>query len=164
MLVAGQPGEDAADENTVLTATENGFGKRTPISEYTRHGRGSKGMISIQTTERNGAVIGAALVSPKDELMLISTGGVLIRTKARDISEMGRATQGVTLISLDQGTKLAGIEKIGETDEEPANGNGNGHGEAPLGGAPDEDASGNAEEGDSSPGTDADPDAGPTIH
>jgi DNA gyrase subunit A len=146
MLVAGQPGDETAEENrdhTVLTATENGYGKRTPIAEYTRHGRGSKGMIAIQTTERNGAVVGAALVTLKDELMLISTGGVLIRTKAADISEMSRATQGVTLISLDQGTKLAGIEKIGETDEEPgngangANGNGvNGHADEDLDAGP----------------------------
>ena len=112
MLVAG-------DENEyVLTATENGFGKRTPIGEYTRHGRGTKGMIAIQTSERNGNLVGAALVNLKDELMLISTAGVLIRTKAADISEMGRSTQGVTLISLDQGSRLAGIEKIGETEEE----------------------------------------------
>jgi DNA gyrase subunit A len=150
MLVAGQPGDETAEENrdhTVLTATENGYGKRTPIAEYTRHGRGSKGMIAIQTTERNGAVVGAALVTLKDELMLISTGGVLIRTKAADISEMGRATQGVTLISLDEGTKLAGIEKIGETDEEPGNG-GNG-------------ANGNGVNGHADEDLDAGPGAGP---
>ena len=123
MLVAG-------DENeTVLTATENGFGKRTPIAEYTRHGRGTKGMIAIQTSERNGNLVGAALVKPSDELMFISTAGVLIRTRAGDISEMGRSTQGVTLISLDEGTKLAGVEKIGETDDDAgANGEGNGNG------------------------------------
>jgi DNA gyrase subunit A len=117
MLVAGD------DDQTVLTATENGYGKRTPISEYTRHGRGTKGMIAIQTTERNGNLVGAALVNLKDELMLISTAGVLIRTKAGDISEMGRATQGVTLIALDPGTRLAGVEKIGEGVED-ANGAG----------------------------------------
>jgi len=122
MLVAGD------EDQCVLTATENGYGKRTPIGEYTRHGRGTKGMIAIQTTERNGKLVGAALVTLKDELMLISTSGVLIRTKAGDISEMGRSTQGVTLISLDPGTRLAGIEKIGETDEY-ANGNGNGEAE-----------------------------------
>jgi len=108
----------AANENfSVLTATENGFGKRTPIAEYTRHGRGTKGMIAIHTNERNGEVVGALLVQPDDELMLISTGGVLIRTLVKEIREMGRSTQGVTLINLDDGTKLAGIEKIIETED-----------------------------------------------
>jgi DNA gyrase subunit A len=102
----------------VLTATENGFGKRTAIAEYTRHGRGTKGMIAIQASDRNGRLIGAVLVSDTDELMLISTGGVLIRTLVQDIREMGRSTQGVTLINLDDGTKLAGMEKIIETEEE----------------------------------------------
>ena len=106
------------EEQSVLTATENGFGKRTAIAEYTRHGRGTKGMIAIQTSDRNGKLIGAVLVSDTDELMLISTGGVLIRTLVQDIREMGRSTQGVTLINLDDGTKLAGMEKIIETDEE----------------------------------------------
>ncbi|MFO7188463.1 MAG: DNA gyrase subunit A [Pseudomonadota bacterium] len=109
----------AKDETqTVLTATENGYGKRTPISEYTRHGRGTQGMIAIQTTERNGKLIGALLVNEQDELMLVSTGGVLIRTKVAQIREMGRSTQGVSLISLDEGTKLAGIAKVLESDEE----------------------------------------------
>jgi DNA gyrase subunit A len=106
------------EEQSVLTATENGFGKRTAIAEYTRHGRGTKGMIAIQTSDRNGRLIGAVLVSDTDELMLISTGGVLIRTLVQDIREMGRSTQGVTLINLDDGTKLAGMEKIIETEEE----------------------------------------------
>ncbi|MBL8502717.1 MAG: DNA gyrase subunit A [Rhodocyclaceae bacterium] len=108
------------EEQSVLTATENGFGKRTAIAEYTRHGRGTKGMIAIQTSDRNGRLIGAVLVADTDELMLISTGGVLIRTLVQDIREMGRSTQGVTLINLDDGTKLAGLEKIIETDEEQA--------------------------------------------
>jgi DNA gyrase subunit A len=111
----------ADSENySVLTATENGFGKRTPIAEYTRHGRGTKGMIAIQTSERNGKVVGAVLVQAgpsTDEIMLISTGGVLIRTPVTDIREMSRATQGVTLINLDDGTKLAGIEKVIETED-----------------------------------------------
>ncbi|MCX7171155.1 MAG: DNA gyrase subunit A, partial [Proteobacteria bacterium] len=111
MLVA------ANEDFSVLTATENGFGKRTQIAEYTRHGRGTKGMIAIHTSERNGKVVGALLVQPDDELMLISTGGVLIRTLVREIREMGRSTQGVTLINLDDGTKLAGIEKIIETED-----------------------------------------------
>ena len=101
---------------SVLTATENGFGKRTPIAEYPRHGRGGQGMIAIQTSERNGALVGAVLVDDNDEVMLISTGGVLIRTAVAQIREMGRSTQGVTLISLDEGEKLAGLERIEERD------------------------------------------------
>ena len=119
----------AEDENqSVLTATENGYGKRTPIAEYTRHGRGTKGMIAIATTERNGKVVAATLVRPEDEIMLITTGGVLIRTRVAEIREMGRATQGVTLIALDEGTKLSGLQRVVESDAE--NGHG-GNGEAP---------------------------------
>ncbi|MDR2014105.1 MAG: DNA gyrase subunit A [Azoarcus sp.] len=107
----------ARDEiHSVLTATENGYGKRTPVSEYTRHGRGTKGMIAIQTSERNGALVGAALVEPKDEVMLISTTGVLIRTRVESIREMGRSTQGVTLINIDEGSALASIEIVAESD------------------------------------------------
>ena len=118
----------AHDESkAVLTATENGFGKRTPIAEYTRHGRGGQGMIAIQGSERNGALVGAVLVDDNDEVMLISTGGVLIRTKVSQIREMGRSTQGVTLISLGEGEKLAGLERIEERDLATGNG-GNGNG------------------------------------
>ncbi|MDN7672293.1 DNA gyrase subunit A [Burkholderia oklahomensis] len=113
MLVAG------SEEQSVLTATENGFGKRTPITEYTRHGRGTKGMIAIQTSERNGRVVAATLVDPEDQIMLITTAGVLIRTRVSEIREMGRATQGVTLISLDEGTKLSGLQQIAEADADP---------------------------------------------
>jgi DNA gyrase subunit A len=112
MLVA----ED--EQQSVLTATENGYGKRTPIIEYTRHGRGTKGMIAIQQSGRNGQVVTAALVRPEDEVMLISTGGVLIRTSVSSIREMGRSTQGVTLINLGEGEKLAGLERVVETEEE----------------------------------------------
>jgi DNA gyrase subunit A len=109
----------AEDETqSVLTATENGYGKRTPIVEYTRHGRGTKGMIAIQQSARNGKVVAAALVRPDDEVMLISTGGVLIRTSVKSIREMGRSTQGVTLINLDEGEKLAGLERVVERDDE----------------------------------------------
>jgi DNA gyrase subunit A len=114
----------AQDETrSVLTATENGFGKRTPIAEYTRHGRGTQGMIAIQTSERNGKVVAATLVNKEDELMLITTGGVLIRTRVSEIREMSRSTQGVTLINLGEGEKLAGLGKVVERDEE---GNGEG--------------------------------------
>ena len=102
----------------VLTATENGFGKRTAIADYTKHGRGTKGMIAISTSERNGKVIGAVLVEPEDEVMLISTGGVMIRTPVEQVRETSRSAQGVTLINLDDGTKLAGIDKVIETEEE----------------------------------------------
>jgi len=104
------------EQQSVLTATENGFGKRTPITEYTRHGRGTKGMIAIQTSERNGKVVAATLVETTDEIMLITTGGILIRTRVSEIREMGRATQGVTLIAVEDGTKLSGLQRIVETD------------------------------------------------
>ena len=107
-----------SEQQSVLTATENGYGKRTPVSEYTRHGRGTKGMIAIQTSERNGKVVSAVLVNPSDEIMLITTGGVLVRTRVSEIREMGRATQGVTLISVDEGTWLSGLQRIVESDAE----------------------------------------------
>ncbi|MEK9776005.1 MAG: DNA gyrase subunit A, partial [Quisquiliibacterium sp.] len=112
MLVAGD------EKQSVLTATENGFGKRTPIAEYTRHGRGTKGMIAIQTTERNGKVVAAVLVEANDQIMLITTGGVLVRTRVSEIREMGRATQGVTLIAVDEGTTLSGVQRVVESDSD----------------------------------------------
>jgi DNA gyrase subunit A len=110
LLVAGD------ETDSVLTATENGYGKRTPITEYTRHARATQGMIAIQTTARNGKVVAASLVKEDDEIMLITDGGVLIRTRVKEIREMGRSTQGVTLISLDEGQKLIGVESIQETE------------------------------------------------
>ncbi|MEB2401577.1 DNA gyrase subunit A [Parapusillimonas granuli] len=110
LLVAGD------ESQSVLTATENGFGKRTSIAEYTRHGRGTKGMIAIQTSARNGKVVGAVLVRPSDEIMLITTGGVLVRTRVSEIREMGRATQGVTLISVDEDSMLSGVRRVVESD------------------------------------------------
>ena len=107
----------AEDETqSVLTATENGFGKRTSIVEYTRHGRGTKGMIAIQQSERNGKVVAATLVRAEDEIMLITDKGVLVRTRVSEIRELGRATQGVTLIALDDGSKLSGLQRIVEND------------------------------------------------
>jgi len=102
----------------VLTATENGFGKRTPITEYTRHARATQGMIAIQTSERNGKVVAATLVKPDDEIMLITTGGVLIRTRVKEIRAMSRSTQGVTLINLDKGETLISLEKLAESENE----------------------------------------------
>ena len=100
------------EQQSVLTATENGFGKRTPIAEYTRHGRGTQGMIAIQTSERNGAVIGAVQVKAGDEIMLISNGGTLVRTSVDEVRDMGRNTQGVMLIRLSDNEKLVEIERV----------------------------------------------------
>jgi len=113
MLVA----EDSdSNPQSVLTATENGYGKRTSIAEYTRHGRGTKGMIAIQQSERNGKVVAATLVRADDEIMLITDKGVLVRTRVAEIRELGRATQGVTLIALDDGAQLSGLQRIAEND------------------------------------------------
>jgi len=120
MLVAdGEASGESAEpnaRNSVLTATENGYGKRTNITEYTRHGRGTKGMIAIQQSERNGKVVAATLVGTDDEIMLITDKGVLVRTRVAEIREMGRATQGVTLIALDDGAQLSGLQRIVEND------------------------------------------------
>ncbi|MCG2577100.1 DNA gyrase subunit A [Dechloromonas sp. XY25] len=104
-----------SDQQTVLVATENGFGKRTVLADFRHSGRGTQGVKAIADSERNGIVIGAKLVNDEDEVMLITTGGVLIRTRVAEIRGMGRATQGVTLISLDDGEKLAGLEKVAES-------------------------------------------------
>ncbi|HTO43716.1 MAG TPA: DNA gyrase subunit A [Burkholderiales bacterium] len=141
----------AEDEtHSVLTATENGYGKRSPIAEYTRHARATQGMIAIQTSARNGKVVAAKLVKPEDQIMLITTGGVLIRTRVSEIREMGRATQGVTLINLGPEEKLAGLEKVIESEE---NGTGNGNGSAHA----DDAVEGN---GQSEGGVDSGPDGG----
>lgn len=137
----------AEDETqSVLTATENGYGKRTSIVEYTRHGRGTKGMIAIQQSERNGKVVAATLVHADDEIMLITDKGVLVRTRVSEIRELGRATQGVTLIALDEGSKLSGLQRIVENDANVADadtdgdGNVDGGGSADSGAAPTTDA------------------------
>ena len=116
MLVAEQDETQSASPVSVLTATENGYGKRTSIIEYTRHGRGTKGMIAIQQSERNGKVVAATLVRAEDEIMLITDKGVLVRTRVSEIRELGRATQGVTLIALDKATRLIGVQRIVEND------------------------------------------------
>ncbi len=109
----------AENENeTLLVATENGYGKRTALKEFRHSGRGTQGVKAIATSERNGTVVAARLVNDEDEIMLITTGGVLIRTRVKEIRELGRATQGVTLINLGAGEKLSGLEKIVETDDE----------------------------------------------
>jgi DNA gyrase subunit A len=126
MLVA----ED--EQQSVLTATQNGFGKRTSITEYTRHGRGTKGMIAITQSERNGKVVAATLVRADDEIMLITDKGVLVRTRVSEIRELGRATQGVTLIGLDEGSKLSGLQRIVENDANPLTDDAAGEDDAPL--------------------------------
>ena len=106
------------DQQTVLVATENGFGKRTVLADFRHSGRGTQGVKAIAISERNGMVVAARLVNDEDEIMLITTGGVLIRTRVKEIRELGRATQGVTLINLGDGEKLSGLEKVVETDDE----------------------------------------------
>ncbi len=113
-----------ASEGDVLTVTENGYGKRTPIDQYPVHGRGGQGVISIQTSERNGSVVGAVQVTEEDEVMMISDGGTLVRNRVAEISQMGRNTQGVIMIRLHKQERLIGIERVesldGEGDEDEA--------------------------------------------
>ncbi|WP_291986829.1 DNA gyrase subunit A [Candidatus Accumulibacter sp. ACC007] len=122
-----------SDQQTVLVATENGFGKRTALADFRHSGRGTQGVIAIAASERNGKVVAARLVSDDDEIMLITTGGVLIRTRVREIRELGRATQGVTLIALDAGEKLAGLEKVVESEDDADVGELDEHSSAPGG-------------------------------
>ncbi|MCL2076483.1 MAG: DNA gyrase subunit A [Betaproteobacteria bacterium] len=107
-----------SEDETVLVATENGYGKRTRLADFRRSSRGAQGVLAIAASERNGKIVAAKLVTDEDEVMLITTGGVLIRTRVSEIRELGRATQGVTLISLDEGEKLSGMEKIAENGED----------------------------------------------
>ena len=112
-----------ASESLVLTATENGYGKCTPAADYRKQGRAGQGLLSIRTSRRNGAVVGAELVEQSDELMLITDGGKLVRTRVNEVSVLGRGTQGVKLISLSNGERLVGLERLvdvqDEIDEEP---------------------------------------------
>ena len=99
-------------DGLILTATENGYGKRTPVSDFPTQGRGGQGVIAIQTSERNGDTVGAVRVSDDDEIMLISSNGTLVRTGVDDISVMGRNTQGVRLIRVESGQRLVGLARI----------------------------------------------------
>ncbi len=109
-------------DGTILTATENGFGKRTRVDEFPLQGRGGQGVIGIQTSERNGRMVGAIQVEPGDDVVLISSVGTLVRTPVDEISEQGRNTQGVRLIRLDEGERLVGLDRIialsGDDDQE----------------------------------------------
>ncbi|WP_255987318.1 DNA gyrase subunit A [Chitinolyticbacter albus] len=131
---------ESADQQ-VLTATENGYGKRTPIADYRLTSRGTQGVIAIDTGERNGKLVAATLVEESDHLMLITTGGVLIRTRVAEIRETGRAAQGVRLINLDEGEKLSGLEKVAEADEDEVV-LGEAEGDAPAGDTPAGEAAG----------------------
>jgi DNA gyrase subunit A len=102
----------SGDDGLILAASENGYGKLTTIDEFPQHGRGGQGVIAMQTTERNGRMVGALRVAQDDEVMLISSGGTLVRTPVKDISVQGRNTQGVRLIRLDDGDRLVGLERI----------------------------------------------------
>lgn len=143
-LITFAPECEQQSELQVLTATANGYGKRTPIADYSRKNKGGQGNIAINTGERNGELVAATLVSESDDLMLITSGGVLIRTKVEQIRETGRAAAGVKLINLDEGETLVSLERVAEEEsdeaEEPAvetpisadaaGGAGNPHGEA----------------------------------
>ena len=107
----------SSEDESVLVATENGFGKRTVLSDFRKSGRGTQGVKAIQVSDRNGIVVSARLVGDFDEIMLITTGGVLIRTRVSEIRELGRATQGVTLINLTKDEKLSGLAKIVEPEQ-----------------------------------------------
>jgi DNA gyrase subunit A len=101
-----------AEQGFILTASQNGFGKLTPLDEFPKHGRGGQGVIALQITDRNGRMVGALQVSADDEIMLMSQNGVLVRTPVKDISVVGRNTQGVRLIRLEEGDQLSGLERI----------------------------------------------------
>jgi DNA gyrase subunit A len=106
----------AAQEGTVLTATQNGFGKRTQIEEYRCAGRGGQGVISIQVNERNGDVVSAVLINKEEEILLISNRGTLVRIRTNEISILGRNTQGVRLINLTNEEKLVGVQPVTELE------------------------------------------------
>ncbi len=110
--------EAVGSATTVLTATKNGFGKRTPLEDYPKHRRGGQGVISIQVNERNGPVVSACVVGDEDQAMLITSGGTLIRTRVKEVSIVGRNTQGVRLIGLEEGEYLAGLERVAESEDE----------------------------------------------
>jgi DNA gyrase subunit A len=130
-----------AEPGYILTASENGFGKLTPLDEFPTHGRGGQGVIALQITDRNGRMVGALQVSMDDEVMLMSQSGVLVRTPVREISVVGRNTQGVRLIRLEEGDQLSGLDRIaGEPGAgDPAGGDPDG-GDSPADGAEADDS------------------------
>jgi DNA gyrase subunit A len=124
LIIANEPG-------MILIASENGFGKLTPVEEFPAHGRGGQGVIALQTTERNGRVVGALQVSQEDQMMLISSTGTLVRTPVSEVSVQGRNTQGVRLIRLDDGARLVGLERVESENGEESEGEGE-EGPAPV--------------------------------
>jgi DNA gyrase subunit A len=125
-------------EGNILTASENGYGKLTPLDDFPQHGRGGQGVIALQTTDRNGKTVAALQVTAGQEVMLISSTGTLVRTPVDEISVVGRNTQGVRLIRLGEGERLVGVERVDETLEgEPAEGEGS----APTEAQPSEESS-----------------------
>jgi DNA gyrase subunit A len=137
----------ALEEGYILTASETGYGKLTPLDDFPAHNRGGQGVIALQTTERNGQTVAALQVTVAQELMLISSTGTLVRTPVRDISIVGRNTQGVRLIRLAEGERLTGIERVEGLE--------NGEGEVLEGADGGAEPAGPAE-GASPPGTTAD--------
>lgn len=117
MVVAGADREDSAEEVcNILTSTEHGYGKQTPLSEFPRKNRGGIGVIAIKTSNRNGEVVSSLTVNSEDEVMLITDGGILIRTRVAEISSQGRNTQGVRLISLNKNEKLVSVSRVDESE------------------------------------------------
>ena len=111
-------------DGDILTASERGYGKRTPVADYPRKGRGTRGVIALKTTERNGRLVGAIQLSDHHEVLLISDGGTLVRTRAAEISQVGRNTQGVTLIRLSDGETLQAVERLDASLDEDDAGDG----------------------------------------
>jgi DNA gyrase subunit A len=109
-------------EGTVLTVAENGFGKRTRFEDFPVHGRGGQGVIALQTSERNGRMVAAVRVNADDQVMLLSSGGALVRTAVAEISVLGRNTQGVRVIKLDAGERLCAVDRVICLDEDEDNG------------------------------------------
>src|SRR6185437_10775905 len=116
----------------ILTATERGYGKRTELADYPRKGRGTQGVIAIQCSERNGALIGAVQLGENHELMLISNLGTLVRTRAAEVARVGRNTQGVTLIRLPAEEQLVGVVRVEALGEEGNGVEGDGTGTEPA--------------------------------
>jgi DNA gyrase subunit A len=110
--------EIVRDDSTILTVTENGFGKRSSLEDYRSQSRGGKGIITIKTTEKNGRVVAIAQVSEDDEILLITANGKILRTRAKDISVQGRNTQGVRLLETEGGDKVKSLAKVVERDDD----------------------------------------------
>jgi DNA gyrase subunit A len=138
-----------AEQGYILTASENGFGKLTPLDEFPTHGRGGQGVIAQQVTDRNGRMVGALQVTLDDEVMLMSQSGTLVRTPVKDISVVGRNTQGVRLIRLEEGDQLSGLERVAGLGAEAAEGDAEGDPSASGGGDSGGDSGGEASGSDS---------------